>query len=374
MVEKNPYAHKHYTHVKDEKDADAVAWTFLNKDEFVKFPFKFEEIGDEEIRANVCYVGLCYSDSHSARSHWGPSNYPLTPGHEIVGIISKVGKNVKNFKVGDRVAYGPFRDMCNNCDACRMGLENACLGSSFFDVRSTYGEYWGGYATAFQQPARFAFKVPKNLPSDRTPPLLCAGVTVHAPLARYAKPGDRVAVIGIGGLGHLAVMYAAKFGCHVAALSSTKDKADEIKKLGAHEVISSVDMAELEKYASRYNVVINTLSVSNEKMWGHYVDLTAPGGTFVQVGAPPAGENFTLNAFQIIAKNIAIVGNFVGTRRETQAMLEFSALHNILPMCEFFSFEDFPKAFNHLEKGKPKFRCVVNCEEYAKKHGLYKTD
>ena len=157
--------------------------------------------------------------------------------------------------------------------------------------------------------------------------------------------------------------------------ANTND-SDAVTRLGVsgHEVISSLDMTEIDKHASRYNVIINTLSVTNEKLWGHYVDMTAPGGTFVQVGVPPIEEKFSFGAFQIIAKNIAIAGSIVGSRKETQATLEFSALHNILPVCEFFSFEDFPKAFDHLEHGKPKFRCVVNCEEYAKKHGLYKTE
>jgi uncharacterized zinc-type alcohol dehydrogenase-like protein len=243
----------------------------------------------------------------------------------------------------------------------------------FEGSKGIYGEYWGGYATAFQQPARFAFKVPEHLPSDRTPPLVCAGVTVHAPLVRFAKPEHRIAIIGIGGLGHLAVMYANKFGCHVTGFSSTPGKEKFIKELGAHEVISSTDPAALEKAASKYNVVINTLNISNEKMWAHYLDLTAPGGTFVQIGAPPIDDKFSFNAFQVIAKNIQIAGSLVGSRKETENMLEFSGRHHILPLVEFFGFEDFPKALHTLEHGRPKFRCVVNVEEWSKKHDFFKT-
>ena len=370
MVEKNPYAHAHYTHVKDEKEADGVAWAFLNKDEFVKFPFKFEALGDDELRANIIYTGLCASDSHTGRSKWGPANYPIAPGHEIVAVVSQVGKNVKKFKVGDRVAYGPFRDSCDQCKDCKRGDDNLCLNMG--SKKGIYDEYWGGYSTALQHPAKWGFKVPESLPSDRAPPLMCAGVTVHAPLARFAKPGDKVAVIGIGGLGHLAVMYANKFGCHVTAFSSTPGKEEFIKKLGAHEVISSSDPAALEKAASEYDVVINSLSISNSKIWGLYLNLTAPGGTFVQVGAPPVDEFFSFNAFQIISKNISIAGSIVGSRKETEAMLEFSARHNILPLVEFFGFEDFPKALDTLENGRPTFRCVVNVEEWSKKNGFFK--
>lgn len=372
MVEKNPHHHKHYTHVKDEKDADAVAWTFLSKDEFVKFPYKFPPIGDDEIRANVTYTGLCHSDSLNGRSAWRPANYPLTPGHEIVGIISKVGKNVTDFKVGDRIAYGTLRDCCEKCALCKNTKDNLCVGMPM-PKRTTYGEYWGGYSTAIQQPAKFAYKIPENLPSDRTPPLLCAGVTVYAPLARFVKPGDKVAVIGIGGLGHLAVAYANKFGCHVTGFTSTPGKEEFIKKMGAHEVQSSSDPTELAKNANKYDVIINTLSTANSKMFGLYLDLAVPEGTFIQVGAPPTGEPFAVHAFQIIIKNLKIAGSLVGSRKETQAMLEFSALHNILPLIELFGFEDFPKALDKLENGKPVFRCVVNVEEWSKKHGFYKT-
>lgn len=370
MAEKNPYTHEHYTYVKDEKEADAVAWAFLNKDEFVKFPFKFaDELPADQIRVNITHTGLCHSDVMTARSHWGPAKYPIAPGHEIIGLVSKVGSEVKEFKVGDRVGYGPSRDFCETCRDCQKGLTNLC---EVVEDKGIYGRYWGGYATACQHPARIAFKIPESLPSDKTPPLLCAGVTLHAPLARYAKPGDKVAIIGIGGLGHLGVMYANKFGCEVTAFSSTAGKEDLLKELGAHHVVSSTDPEALKKHANTYDVIINTLTVANEDKFGLYLNMTAAQGTFVQVGAPPVDEKFTLGAFQLIPRNISFAGSAIGSKKETKAMLEFSALHNILPYCEFFSFEDFPKAFDTLENGRPKFRCVVNVEDYAKKNGLHK--
>ena len=371
MVEKNPLHHKHYTHVKDEKDADAIAWTFLNKDEFVKFPFKFPPLGDDEIRANITHTGLCHTDSLKGRSCWGPANYPLTTGHEIIGVVSKVGKNVKDFKVGDRIAYGPIRTCCGECTACKAGNDSLCIGIPYAE-RTVMGNYWGGYSTAIQQPAKFAFKLPENLPSDRAPPLMCAGITVFAPLARFVKPGDKVAVLGIGGLGHLAVAFANKLGCHVTGFTSTLAKTEFIKKMGAHDVQSSSDVGELEKLASKYNIVINTLSTANQRMFGAYLNLTVPAGTFIQVGSPPIDEPFTIHASQILTKNLRIAGSFVGSREETKAMLEFSALHNILPLVEFFGFEDFPKALDTLENGKPVFRCVVNVEDWSKKNGFYK--
>ena len=371
MVEKNPQMHKHYTYVKNEKDADAIAWTFLSKDKFVKFPYKFPPLGDDEIRANITHTGLCHSDSLCGRSQWGPANYPISPGHEIVAVVSKVGKNVKDFKVGDRIAYGPLRNNCEKCVACKGGKDSVCIGMPFSE-RGIYGEYWGGYSTAIQHPAKYAFKIPENLPSDRTAPLMCAGVTVFAPLFRFVKPGDKVAVLGIGGLGHLAVAYANKLGCHVTGFTSTPGKEDFIKKLGAHDVQSSSDPEKLAKNASKYDIVVNTLSTANQKMFGLYLDLTVPDGTFIQVGAPPIDEPFTIHAMQILFKNLRIAGSAVGSRKETQAMLEFSALHNILPMVELFGFEDFPKALDKLENGKPVFRCVVNVENWSKKNGFFK--
>jgi D-arabinose 1-dehydrogenase-like Zn-dependent alcohol dehydrogenase len=223
-----------------------------------------------------------------------------------------------------------------------------------------------------QHPAKFAYKLPEKLPSDRTPPLLCAGVTVYAPLAKYCKAGDKVGVLGIGGLGHLAVAYANKLGCHVTAFTSTPGKEEFIKKFGAHEVRSSSNAEELKKGASEFDVMINTLSIANDKMFGLYLDLTAADGTFIQVGAPPIGEPFSIHAFQLIGKNLRMAGSHVGSRKQTEEMLEFSAKHDILPLCEFFSFEDFPKALNTLENGKPIFRCVVNVEEWSKKNGFFK--
>ena len=201
---------------------------------------------------------------------------------------------------------------------------------------------------------------------------MCAGATVHAPLARYAKPGDKVAIIGIGGLGHLAVMYASKFGCHVTALTGSTEQSDFIKKLGAHEIINSRSLEELGKHTNEFDVVINTTSSSDEKFYSAYLDLTAVCGNFIQVGLPPNDTIFQFSGWQIVGKNVAIAGSDVGSRREVKAMLEFSALHNILPICEFFGFEDFPKALDKLENGKPVFRCVMNVEEWSKKNGFLK--
>lgn len=366
------YSHEHYTCVKDDQKADAIAWAFSNKDEFVRIPFRFEKLGDDELRVNITYTGLCHSDVMTGRSHWGPAKYPITPGHEVVGIVAQVGKNVKNFNVGERIAYGPARDSCDSCRNCQKGYDNICNVVEA-GKKGLYGEYWGGYATAIQQPAKWAFKLPESLPSDRTPPILCAGVTVYAPLARYVKHGSKVGIIGIGGLGHMAVQYARKMGCHVTALSSTKGKEDLLKnELGAHEVISSIDPEELKKAAQRFDVIINTLTVANNEIFGLYLQLVAPNGTFVQVGAPPIEEGLNIKAFQLIMNNINFAGSLVGSRRETKACLNFSALHNILPMCEFFGFEDFPKALDTLENGRPKFRCVVKVEEWSKKNGFFK--
>lgn len=366
----NPYQHQHYTHVKDEKDADAVAWVFLNKEEFVKFPFKFEELPDDQIRVNVTYTGLCHSDSLAARSLWGPANYPLCPGHEIVGEITKIGRTVKGFEIGDRIGFGPFRDFCETCKYCQKSQENLCDGIPS-SQKEIYDEYWGGYSTAVQHPAKMAFKIPEALPSDVTPPILCAGVTTYAPIARYARSGQKTAVIGIGGLGHMAVQYLNKMGCHVTAFSSSLEKTEMIKKLGAREVISSSDPEALEKAAGNYDFVINTLPVMDSALFESYLNLTAGGGTFAMVGLPPVNDKITLSPFPIVTRNINFVGSLVGSRRETIEALNFSALHNIVPMVEFFDFDDFPKALETLEKGRPKFRCVVNVQDWAKKHGFH---
>jgi D-arabinose 1-dehydrogenase-like Zn-dependent alcohol dehydrogenase len=362
------YDHKLYKHVTDIKDADAIAYAWVNKEKAVNFPYKQPDLEDHEIRANVLYAGLCHSDCLSVRSLWGDALYPIAPGHEIIGEVSEVGKNVTDFKKGDKVAFGTLRAICEKCKYCTINKESLCTDVK--EEKFTYGFHWGGYSTQLQQPANFFFKVPDTLDLPKAAPLLCAGVTVYNPIKQYLKKGMKTAVIGVGGLGHLAVQFLHKMGHHVTGVSNTLDKADLIKSLGANEVIATSNVEEFSKHKGEYDFIINTLPVSHN--FQDYLGLTAPFGYFVQVGLPDVSEKVSFSINPIVINEIHIVGSCVASRADTNEMLELCAKESIYPLVEEFPFEEFDKAFEKLEKGKPKFRCVVNCGDYSKKIGLFK--
>jgi D-arabinose 1-dehydrogenase-like Zn-dependent alcohol dehydrogenase len=362
------FTHDLYKHTENIADADAVAFAFVNKEKAVAFPYKQVDLAPHELRANVLYAGLCHSDSLSVRSKWGQASYPLAPGHEIIGEVSEVGADVKDFKKGDKVAFGTLRAVCGDCKYCNINKEPLC--QEVKEEKFTYGYHWGGYSTQLQQPANFFFKVPENLDLARAAPLLCAGVTVYNPIKQYLKKGMKTAVIGVGGLGHLAVQFLAKLGHEVTGVSTTLDKSELIRGLGATDVLASTDPEQMKKHAGKYDLIINTIPVSSNLE--EYLSLTAPFGYFVQVGLPDVEEKVTFGINPLVINEIHLVGSIVGSRADTNEMLELCARENIYPLVEEFSFEDFDKALDKLENGKPKFRCVVNCGEYAKKHGLFK--
>jgi len=350
--------HKNYKIV-PEGEADALAWVFTAKDQpMKKVGFKFPELQAGELRLKITYSGLCHSDLHTVREEWGPCSYPMAPGHEIVGVVTHVGSDVKEFKVGDKAGFGCQRECCGKCEWCKMDMEQLCE-----DVKHkwTYNDKtWGGYATSLQQPADFFFKVPENLPEERVPPLFCAGITTYAPIARFAKAGTEVAVLGIGGLGHMAVQYLKAWGCKVTAFTSSKSKEEFIKKLGAERVVVSSEQT-LKEEAGKYSFVISTLPVSDNFIG--YVGLTKKLGTFVNVRAPASDKPAQFPTPHLIFTNIKVTGSLIGSRKEIREMLEFSSKNNIVPLCEQFDFDNFPKAFDTLENGKPVFRCVVDASK-----------
>ena len=228
------YEHQHYKHC-DIKEADAVAWAFVSIDKMVQFPFKFEELRDNEIRVNILYAGLCLSDVHAVRGTWGPCPYPLSPGHEIVGEVSLVGKNVQDFKKGDIVGFGSMRDCCDQCKFCLTGKEHLCRNS---DDNFVCYIYWAGYATAMQQPAKFFFHLPEGFKYEKAAPLFCAGITVYYPIERYLTQDIKTTgVIGCGGLGHMAIQFLHKMGRHVTAFTTSENKRELLTKLGADKML-----------------------------------------------------------------------------------------------------------------------------------------
>lgn len=347
-----------------EQEADALAWVFTDKETMKKAFFKFPELKSNEARAKVTYSGICHSDADIIKGEWGPCVYPIAPGHEIVGVVTQVGADVKDLKVGDKIGFGAQRECCEECEFCKISYENLCRGK--IEQQVTFGpKYWGGFASHIQHPASFFFKLPEELPLERTAPLFCAGITTYAPIARYAKPGQQVAVLGIGGLGHLAVKYAKAWGCTVTAFTTSKDKEKFIKELGADQVVvSSPETFATE--AGKYHLVLNTLPEGNSL--NAYVSLTRPLGTFCQLGIPNMTQTCPFTPGLVIFGQVNFVGSVIGSRQETRDMLEFSAKNNIVPICESFDFDEFPKAYDKLLNGKPHFRCVVDVTKVCLKN------
>lgn len=354
-------SHITYTIVQDPKEADAVGWGFYSKDitKPSKVYFKFPELGAEELRIKIHYAGMCYSEVHTVAEDWGPvQSRPIIPGHEIAGEVTHVGSGVSDYKVGDIVGFGCFRDNCGDCRNCKKELANNCTGPVL--QRFTYGDlYWGGYATALQQPAKWFYKVPKELDLSRVAPLFCAGITLFAPIARYCQKGDRVAINGLGGLGHLGIQYAKAWGCHVTCLTTSKDKVELCKQLGADEVVISTEKDALKKLAGHFDVVLNTVNSMEQEQFDGLMNSLDSCGTYVQLGADTKAIQFA--PCTLVFGQKQCVGSLVGSYKETVAMLEFSAKHNILPTCEQYEFDDFGKAWTNLTTGRPKFRCVLKC-------------
>ena len=363
------YKHELYTYVESEKDADAIAWAWVNKEKVVKYPFKFPPLGPKEVRANVTYVGLCHSDIFHVRDLWHnvmPTTYPLVPGHEFVGEVSQVGSEVTTLKKGDIVGFGTIRACCGNCSVCLTGDEQLC--SEVKDTL-TYGRYFGGYATQVQQPYDFFFKLPDNFKLNLGAPLFCAGITTFYPIQKYYKAGMKCAVVGIGGLGHLALKFLKKLGANTSAFTSTQKKVESIKELGADEVIVSTNEEEMRKVKGKFDLILYTIPGVEE--FEKYFATAAKKGIFVLLGV---GDNndVKFNYFPLLKSDIKVVGSLVGPRLAIRQMVQLCSEKDIFPICEEYDFEDLPKAFDKLENGKPHFRCVLNVKDFAEKNGWKK--
>ncbi len=352
----------------DKKDADALAWSFLSNEKFGEYPYKHPELAADEIRANILYSGLCLSDVMTGRSKWGAANYPITPGHEIVAEVSQLGSEVTDFSVGDKVAFGTMRKVCGNCKYCKRDREVMC--TSFGSEKFTYNPYFGGYSTTLQQPASHFFKLPSDMDLEKTAPLLCAGVTVYTPMRRYLEKDMTCAVIGVGGLGHLAVKFLKAKGHYVAALTTSLSKKDFIMELGTDEVICSTDPEQMKANRGKFDFVIST--IPNVKDMQSYIDLVAPAGYYVNLGIGEFTETAVIVPGPLVVMEKHIVGSLVGSRDDVKEMLAFCYENKIYPIVEEYKFEEFDKALDRLENGKPIFRVVVNTQEFSKKNGYFK--
>ena len=351
-----------------KEEADGCAWVFYTPQIFDKYYYKLPAIGDSEVRIRNLYAGLCMSDSKTGRGCWGSQTFPLCPGHEVAGEVIAIGKDVQKVKVGDQVLLGPIRRSCQNCEFCHEGSTNLCQALEGCE-KFLYGRYFGGYASHLQHHESHTFLLPQNIDIKSVAPLMCAGVTVFSPMNRHLKSGMRIGVLGVGGLGHLAVQFGVKMGMTVDAFCSgiQKDKQDYIRSLGTSEIHMWKDTDALAKLAGKFDALIYTIPVALDvELMDAFLKVLKPRGKLILVGAPSIEQKLKMSFFSLILNEIAVIGSCVGGSKDTEEMLQFCADNQVTSLCDQFEWEEFPQALEKMEHGSPKFRCVVNVDNFSR--------
>lgn len=315
-----------------------------------------------DVEIDILYCGICHSDLHTARNEWGGAVYPVVPGHEIIGRISKVGENVSKFKVGQIVGVGCMVDSCQHCENCHNDLEQFCTEGNTFTYNSVDKNLngkmtYGGYSENVVVDEKFVLSIPENLDLAATAPLLCAGITTYSPLKRWgAGPGKKVGVIGLGGLGHMAIKIAKAMGSSVVVCTTSVSKIEDAKRLGADEVILSNNAEQLAQHASSLHLIIDTVSAEHDI--NSYLQLLKVEGTLVLVGAPT--DQLPVSAFSLIRNRRNFAGSLIGGIAETQEMLDFCGKHNIVSDIEMINVSDINNAYERLLKSDVKYRFVID--------------
>ncbi|MFN8288523.1 MAG: NAD(P)-dependent alcohol dehydrogenase [Chitinophagales bacterium] len=322
---------------------------------------KRRSVGEKDIEIDILYCGICHSDLHTARNEWGGTVYPSVPGHEIVGKIVAVGSGVTKFKVGDLAGVGCLVDSCRHCEQCKEGYEQYCengfTGTYNSIDKHIGGRTFGGYSESVVVDESFVLRLPENLDLAATAPLLCAGITTFSPLSHWkVGPGQKVGVVGIGGLGHMAVKIAAAMGAHVVVITSSAGKIEDAKRLGAHEVILSSKEEEMAKHANTLHFILDTVSAPHDI--NAYLRLLKTDGSLVLVGAPT--EPLPVQSFSLILKRKSFSGSLIGGIAETQEMLDFCGKHNITSDIELISIDRINEAYERLLKSDVRYRFVID--------------
>ncbi|MBN8481466.1 MAG: NAD(P)-dependent alcohol dehydrogenase [Xanthomonadales bacterium] len=331
-------------------------------------PFAIERrtprAGDVQIAIRYC--GVCHSDIHQARGEWGGGLFPMVPGHEIVGHVSAVGAAVTRFAVGDAVGVGCFVDSCRHCDACQAGEEQFCREG----MTATYNSLerdgrtptHGGYSTRIVVDEAYVLRVPPAIPLDRAAPLLCAGITTYSPLRRFGvQAGHRVAVVGLGGLGHMGVKLAKAMGANVTVLSTSPSKRDDALQLGADEFAATGDKGTFKRLARRFDFILDTVSAAHD--YNAYLNLLERDGTMVLVGLPD--QPVPLSAAPLIMGRRRLAGSLIGGIRETQEMLDFCAAHGIAADIEPIPIGRINEAYERMIRGDVRYRFVIDCASFG---------
>ena len=330
-------------------------------------PFQFErrEPRPDDVVIEIKYCGICHSDIHTARGEWGPTHYPCVPGHEIVGTVMAVGKKVKKFKMGESVGVGCMVDSCGKCAQCKNHEEQFCQKRTVFTYNSMeFGDKsytHGGYSSHITVKDKFVLKIKKGLPLDRVAPLLCAGITTYSPLKRYGtKKGHKVAVVGLGGLGHMAVKLAKAMGAEVSVFSTSIGKEPDAKKLGAKYFFLSSNPESFSKNAGKFDLIIDTVSAKHD--FSAYLNTLKIDGTHVLVGAAP--EPNLVNSFALIGGRKRLTGSLIGGIKETQEMLDFCAKKKVFSDIELINADQINSAYERTIKGQVKYRFVIDAATF----------
>ncbi|MBG6111348.1 putative zinc-type alcohol dehydrogenase-like protein [Flavobacterium sp. CG_9.10] len=319
-------------------------------------------VGKDDVKIDITFCGVCHSDIHTVRNEWNGSTYPVVPGHEIIGRVVEVGNGVKTHKVGDLVGVGCMVDSCQTCSSCKQDLEQFCENGATFTYNSpdkhiADKQTYGGYSTSVIVDEKFVLRIPENLDEAAAAPLLCAGITTWSPLSHWkVKKGDKVGVIGLGGLGHMGVKFANALGAHVVMITTSPSKGKDAKRLGAHEVLVSKDEEEMKKHQNSFDFILNTIPVGHEM--DPYLGLLKIDATMVLVGAVEPLKPF--HGGNIIMGRKGIAGSLIGGIKETQEMLDFCGKHNITSDIELINIQNINAAYDRVISNDVKYRFVID--------------
>lgn len=339
--------------------------THSSESALVPFDLQRREVGLRDVRIGIKFCGICHSDIHQVRNEWGNSKYPMVPGHEIVGLVAEVGGEVSRWKVGDPVGVGCFVDSCRVCPSCRDGVEQYCEGHLSVTYNGTEQDKvtptYGGYSEQIVVDQDYVLGVPKHLPLAGVAPLLCAGITTFSPLRHWrVGQGHKLAVLGLGGLGHMAVKFGAALGAQVTVLSSSPKKRGDAEALGATDFLLHNDDDLLQRSAGTFDFILDTVSAPHDL--SKFLNLLKRDGTMILVGASP--EPLPLATMPLIFKRRRVVGSLIGGIAETQEMLDFCGEHNIVSDVEMIEPRQINEAYERVLKSDVKYRFVINTESF----------
>lgn len=323
-------------------------------------------MGARDVAIAIAYCGVCHSDIHQARNEWGGATYPMVPGHEIVGHVTAVGKEVTKFKVGDMVGVGCMVDSCQRCPACDEDLEQYCengfTGTYNGESQDKKSITYGGYSDHIVVTEEFVLRVPTNLPLNAVAPLLCAGITTYSPLRHWkVGKGQKVGIVGLGGLGHMGVKFAVAFGAETYVITTSPGKREDAKKLGAKGVVVSKDTEDMSNNVGSFDFILSTISAQYDI--GMYLDLLKRDGKMVVVGAPDKPSD--IMTFSLIMGRKMLAGSLIGGIAETQEMLDFCGQHNIVSEVEMIPIQEINKAYERMMKSDVRYRFVIDSKSLA---------